>query len=188
MIFITSSEERLLLSLNDLHHIFWGAFITFTEWSSSHLLRSVYYFHWMIFITSSEERLLLSLNDLHHIFWGAFITFTEWSSSHLLRSVYYFQLNDLHHIFWGAFITFTEWSSSHLLRSVYYFHWMIFITSSEERLLLHLSISIALYVWINILLRDITGDIERWLIFRSFYVSICCILLYTSHWFTLKAP
>ncbi len=50
------------------------------------------------------------------------------------------------------------------------------LTSSEETLFLHLSISIALHCIIClhhfnlILLRHIIGDIERPLIFRSFYV------------------
>ncbi len=61
-----------------------------------------------------------------------------------------------------------EWSSSHIF-------WGDFI--------IHLSISIALYVWIiyiSSLLRHITGDIERPLIFRSFYVSICCTVINIS--------
>ncbi len=54
-----------------------------------------------------------------------------------------------------------------------YFHWMIFITSSEECLFLHLSISIALYVWILHISSywDIIGDIEQPLIFM--YIILC---------------
>ncbi len=54
-----------------------------------------------------------------------------------------------------------EWSSSHIF-------WGAFISSSLNQhciiCLDHFNLS---------LLRHIIGDIERWLIFRSFYVSIC---------------
>ncbi len=107
----------------------------------------------------------------------------DWSSSALLDSPsvvflkYQWVSNLIIRIFWGAFVsrsfTFTVPQRRNDLH----------LTSSEERLFLHLSISIGLHCIICldhfnlILLRYIIGDIERRLIFISFYVNICYIFI-----------
>ncbi len=59
------------------------------------------------------------------------------------------------------------------------------LTSSEERLFLHLSISIGLHCIIcldhfNLILLKHIGNLQRRLIFISFYVSICCTVIKIS--------
>ncbi len=90
------------------------------------------------------------------------LSFTWFSINHVLVS------NLIIRIFWGAFVsrsfTFTVPQRRNDLH----------LTSSEERLFLHLSISIGLHCIIcldhfNLIsLRHIIGDIERPLMFRSF--------------------
>ncbi len=92
------------------------------------------------------------------------LSFTWFSINHVLVS------NLIIRIFWGALLSLFLSGGmifiSHLLRSLYFF-----ISQSA----LH---CIALYV--RIISRHIIGDIERQLIFRSCYVSICCTVIKIS--------
>ncbi len=93
------------------------------------------------------------------------LSFTWFSINHVLVS------NLIIRIFWGALLSLFLSGGmifiSHLLRSLYYSslnqHWIICLDH------LHL-----------ILLRHIIAHIERQLIFRSFYVSICCTVINIS--------
>ncbi len=91
------------------------------------------------------------------------LSFTWFSINHVLVS------NLIIRIFWGALLSLFLSGGmifiSHLLRSVYY-------SSLNQHCI------ICLDHFNLILLRHIIADIERWLIFRSFYVSI---------WFTSQA-
>ncbi len=162
---------------NDLHHIFWGAFVTFTVPQRRNDLHHIF---WGAFVTLTVPQ---RRNDLHHIFWGAFVTFTVPQRRNDLHHIFWGAFvtftvpqrrNDLHHIFWGAFVTFTvpQWRND------------LHLTSSEERLFLHLSISIALYVWIISSYWDTVLEIIWYL---DHLLSLSDALLLRSHWFTLQA-
>ncbi len=100
------------------------------------------------------------------------LSFTWFSINHVLDS------NLIIGIFWGAFVTFTVPRRRNDLH----------ITSSEERVVLQLSISIALYVWIIYISSHFIADIA----WRHFYLhnllSVSAALLERrSNWFTLHA-
>ncbi len=96
------------------------------------------------------------------------LSFTWFSINHVLDS------NLIFRIFWEAFVTFTVPLRRNDLH----------LTSSEERLSLHLSISIALYVWI---IYHIIGDIDWWNWYIDHFMSVPAAMLERSHWFTLQA-
>ncbi len=120
------------------------------------------------FWSSKRQNNCSHISDEHLLDWSS-SGFTWFSINHVLVS------NLIIRIFWGTFVsrsfTFTVPQRRNDLH----------LTSSEERLFLHLSISIGLHCIICldhfnlILLRHIIGDIEWPLIFRLFCVNICSI-------------
>ncbi len=97
------------------------------------------------------------------------LIFTWFSINHVLVS------NQIIRIFWGALLSLFLSGGmifiSHLLRSLYY-------SSLNQHCIIRLD------HFSLILLRHIIGDIERPLIFRSFYVSICSTVIKISMIFT----
>ncbi len=98
------------------------------------------------------------------------LSFTWFSINHVLVS------NLIIRIFWGAFVSRSFTFTVPQRRNALHF------TSSEEPLLFISQsaldcIALCLDHFNLILLRHIIGDIERPLIFRSFYVSICSAVI-----------